>query len=133
VLDSTRYILCGSNKEVGNVGRKRRTFSAAFKRGVVEELLSGETTAAALCRRYEVSPNSLVAWKKAYEDGRLEDMPSEDTEALKARIRELERLLGRQTLEMEFLKKTAAIARRERNGRPSIVSGAISASGKRAR
>ena len=115
------------------MARRRRSFGAEFKRDVVLELLGGETSAAALCRRYELSPHSLMAWKKAYEEGRLEDSSGEEIEALKARVQELERLVGRLTLENQFLKKTAVRARQERNGSPSIVSGAPSASGKRAR
>lgn len=113
--------------------RRRRSFGVEFKRDVVLELLGGETSAAALCRRYELSPNALRSWKRAYDEGRLEDTGHEELEALKARVRELERLAGQLTLENRFLKKTAIRARQERNGSPSIVSGAPSASGKRAR
>jgi len=115
------------------MARRKRTFGAEFKREVVLELLSGETSAAALCRRYEISPNSLAAWKKSFDEGRLEDSVATEVEALKARMRELEQLVGQLTLENRFLKKTAVRARQERNGSPSIVSGAPSASGKRAR
>jgi transposase len=115
------------------VARRKRSFGAEFKREVVLELLSGESSAAALCRRYELSATSLTAWKKQFEEGRLEDTDREEMESLKARVRELERLVGQLTLENRFLKKTAVRARQERNGSPSIVSGAPSASGKRAR
>jgi transposase len=115
------------------VARRKRSFGAEFKREVVLELLSGETSAAALCRRYELSATSLTAWKKQFEEGRLEDTAGEELEAVKARVRELERLVGQLTLENRFLKKTAVRVRQERNGSPSIVSGAPSASGKHAR
>jgi transposase-like protein len=124
----------GLAREVDVVARRKRSFSADFKRDVVLELLSGETSAAALCRRYELASNSLAGWKKAYEEGRLDEFsPSEELEALKARVRELERLVGQLSLENQFLKKTAVRVRQERNGSPSIVSGAPSASRKRAR
>jgi transposase-like protein len=123
----------GPTKE-GLVARRRRSCGADFKRDVVLELLSGETSAAVLCRRYELSPNSLAGWKKAYEEGRLDESSTdEEMEVLKARVRELERLVGQLSLENQFLKKTAVRVRQERNGSPSIVSGAPSASRKRAR
>jgi len=123
----------GPTREVGVVARRRRTFGTDFKRDVVLELLSGETTAAALCRRYELSSNSLATWKKAYEENQLEQPRGEEVESLKARVRELERLVGQLALENQFLKKTAARVHRERSGSQLIVSGAPSASGKRAR
>ncbi|MBD3333962.1 MAG: transposase [Candidatus Eisenbacteria bacterium] len=115
------------------MARRRRSFSSEFKRDVVLELLSGETSAAVLCRRYELSATSLAAWKRAFAEGRLEESGREELEALKARVRELERLVGQLTMENQFLKKTAVRARQERNGSRFIVSGAPSASGKRAR
>lgn len=115
------------------MARRRRSFGPEFKREVVLELLGGETSAAALCRRYELSPNSLMAWKRAFEEGRLDETDTTEMESLKARVRELERLVGQLTLENRFLKKTAVRVRQERNGCPSIVSGAPSASGKRAK
>ncbi len=39
--------------------RKQRGFSIEFKRQVVEELLSGETGPAQLCRRYNISSSVL--------------------------------------------------------------------------
>lgn len=55
---------------------ERRKFSAAFKRQVVEELLSGVTTLAQLSRRLDVSSGLIVHWKKRYEEGVwLRDLP----------------------------------------------------------
>ena len=54
------------------MARRRSSFGAELKREVVLELLAGATSAAALCRRYELSPHSLMAWKKAFEKGGLE-------------------------------------------------------------
>jgi len=39
----------------GQVMRSKRTYSVAFKRQVVEELLSGSATMGQLSRRYEIS------------------------------------------------------------------------------
>jgi len=45
-----------------------------------------------------------VHWKKQYANGKLDSEPSKKAE-LEARVRELERLLGKVTQENEFLKK----------------------------
>ena len=47
---------------------------------------------------------TLFRWKKQYANGQLDPEPSREAE-LEARVRELERLLGKVTLENEFLKK----------------------------
>jgi len=46
----------------GLIMAKRRRFSGAFKRQVVEELLAGPATAAQLCRRYELCATVLGNW-----------------------------------------------------------------------
>ena len=83
---------------------KRRRFTQDFKRSVVEQLLSETAGPAELCRRYNIAAGQLYTWKKQYASGRLDPEPSKEAE-LEARVRELERLLGKVTLENEFLKK----------------------------
>jgi transposase len=83
---------------------KYRKFTPEFKRSVVEQLLSETAGPAELCRRYNLSSGQLYIWKKQYANGKLDSEPSREAE-LAARVRELERLLGKVTLENEFLKK----------------------------
>lgn len=84
--------------------RSVRNFSQEFKRQVVEELLSGESRPAQICRRHNISPSLLYHWKKQYSLGKFNNEPIEEA-ALKDRIEKLERLVGKLTLENEFLKK----------------------------
>jgi transposase-like protein len=84
--------------------RNQRSFSQEFKRHAVEELLSGESRPAQLCRRYNISSSLLYHWKRQYSRGKFNNEPTEEA-ALKDRIEKLERLVGRLTLENEFLKK----------------------------
>ena len=81
-----------------------RKFTPEFKRSIVEQLLSETAGPAELCRRYNLSSGQLYTWKKQYANGKLDPEPSREAE-LAARVRELERLLGKVTLENEFLKK----------------------------
>ena len=83
---------------------KYRRFTQDFKRSIVEQLLSETVGPAELCRRYNISSGLLYTWKRQYADGKLNADPSREAE-LAARVRELERLLGKVTLENEFLKK----------------------------
>ena len=77
---------------------KRRRFTQDFKRSVVEQLLSEVAGPAELCRRYNIASGQLCTWKKQYADGKLDPEPSREAD-LEARVRELERLLGKVTLE----------------------------------
>ncbi len=83
---------------------KYRRFTQDFKRSLVEQLLSETVGPAELCRRYNLSSGQLYTWKRQYADGKLTAEPSREAE-LAARVRELECLFGKVTLENEFLKK----------------------------
>ncbi len=52
---------------------KRRKFSNQFKRQVVEEYLSGVSTAAQLMRRHDISSGLLYHWKDQYTQGRFDN------------------------------------------------------------
>jgi transposase len=100
--------------------RNQRSFSLEFKRQVIMELQSGESRPAQLCRRYDISASLLYHWRKQYSRGKFNNEPTEEG-ALKDRIEQLERLVGRLTLENEFLKKGLqhSLTQYPRNGRPS--------------
>jgi len=77
--------------------RNQRSFSLKFKRQVVEELLSGESRPARLCRRYNITSSVFYHWKRQYSRGRFNNEPTKEA-ALKDRIEQLERLVSRLTL-----------------------------------
>jgi len=108
--------------------RNQRTFSQEFKRQIIEELLSGESRAAQLCRRHNISSSLLYHWKKQYSRGRFNNEPTQEA-ALKDRIEKLERLVGKLTLENEFLKKglQSSLSRHQRNGKSSATGNTSSA------
>ena len=103
--------------------RNQRSFSVEFKRRVVEELLSGESRPAQLCRRHNISPSLLYHWKRQYSRGKFSNEPTEEG-ALQDRIEKLERLVGKLTLENEFLKRGLqnSLSRSQRNGKSSAGS-----------
>ena len=92
---------------------KHRTHSIDFKRQVVQEYLAGETFHG-LARRHELSRTLIRIWVDKYEGGAFD----EDAEAAstiheyEARIAALERLVGKQALELEFLKGAQRQGRR---------------------
>ena len=100
--------------------RNQRSFSVEFKRQVIEELLSGESRPAQLCRRYNISSSLLYHWKRQYSRGQFNNEPTEEA-ALRDRVEKLERLVGKLTLENEFLKKGLqnSLSQPQRNGKSS--------------
>ncbi len=106
--------------------RNQRSFSLEFKRRVVEEWMSGESRPAQLCRRYNITSSVLYHWKKQYSRGKFNNEPTEEG-ALKDRVEKLERLVGKLTLENEFLKKGLqhSLSQSQRNGK-SLPGSSIS-------
>lgn len=101
----------------------RRRFSNEFKRMVVEQYLSGNHTQAQLLRHYDLSHNMLYRWRQEYESGAFNRESEAEIKAKDTRIRQLEQLVGRLTLETEFLKRAAEYSRRQQSDDSSIISG----------
>ncbi len=82
-----------------------------------------ESRSAQLCRRYNITSSVLYHWKKQYSWGKFNNEPTEEG-ALKDRIEKLERLVGKLTLENEFLKKGLqhSLSQSQRNGKSSPLS-----------
>ncbi len=81
--------------------RNQRSFSQEFKRHAVEELLSGESRPAQLCRRHNISSSLLYHWKRQYSWGKFNNEPTEEA-ALKDRIEKLEQLVTLETLRSRY-------------------------------
>ena len=101
----------------------RRRFTNVFKRMVVEESLSGAATQAQLSRQYNISPHLIIRWRKDYAAGKLAHNDDPDLLARDARIRELERMVGKLTMENELLKKAAAFMEARERESSSIATG----------
>jgi len=103
--------------------RERRSFSDDFKKQIVESIVSGSATQAELAREYRISPVLINKWKKDYKTCKFfENVNSRDLAKLELRIRELERLLGKLTLENEMLKRVRDLNTKEKKDSSSIVT-----------
>jgi transposase len=101
----------------GGAGRRRRR-TTAEKVGMVRETLEPGVSVSLVARRHGVNPNQLFHWRKLYQTGSLMSVaagepvvPASELAAATRKIRELERLLGRKTLENEILKEAVEVAR----------------------
>ena len=93
--------------------QRRRRWTAAQKMRIVEETFEPGATVSEVARRHEVAPNQLFTWRRLAAQGALtaagageEVVPASEYRALQNQVRELQRLLGKKTLEAEILKET---------------------------
>jgi transposase-like protein len=92
--------------------KKHRTYSPEFKAQAVLAVLSGSKTAAELCREHQIKPDLLSKWKAAFLANATKVFERDSgIDPQQARIAELERLVGRLTLELEVAKKASTLLR----------------------
>ena len=105
---------------------KHRSHSIEFKRQVAQEFIAGETLHA-LSKRHDVSRQLIRVWVQKYEGGAFDDdaRAADMIQEYEAKISALERMVGRQALEIEFLKGALKNAPRPRNGTTSVITGPV--------
>jgi transposase len=86
---------------------KRRRFSSDFKLQCVLDMVSGRKSPAQICREHNISESSLSRWRQQFIEGapKIFENGSSARSAEAQRIAELERLVGKLTLELEASKK----------------------------
>jgi len=96
----------------------RRVFSTEFKRETVQRIVTGEKTVAELSRELDIAPSVIRNWKRFAEAGATtavqasEDVvPASHLREAYAKIRELERALGRSTAQKGQLNGGSALPR----------------------
>ena len=103
---------------------KHRSHSIAFKRQVAQEFIAGETLHA-LAKRHDISRQLIRVWVQKYESGAFDDdaQAADLIQEYEAKILALERMVGRQALEIEFLKGALKNAPRPKSGTTSVITG----------
>lgn len=101
--------------------QRRRRWSAEEKRAMVEEAEQIGWSVSQVARKYGVNPNQIFNWRRLMREGALsavradeEVVGASEVKQLKVRIRELERLLGKKTLEIEILKEALEVVREKK-------------------
>ena len=89
---------------------KPRKFSPDFKAHVMLEIVSGKKSLAATSREHQIKDTLLHRWKTQFLEGLPEifapGQPAEQ-KRLRDRVAELERLAGKQALQLEVAKKAS--------------------------
>jgi transposase-like protein len=86
------------------MGLSRRRFTREFKLAAIQRLEQG-ISFAEVTRALEVNPNLLHRWRSEFRQGPGNAFPGQGQRRWsEGRIAELERKIGQQTLEIDFLK-----------------------------
>jgi transposase len=116
-----------SRVEVITSVQRRRRWSAAEKVRLVEEAMQPGMSVSFVARQAGISPSQLFAWKRRMlEGGHAAVQADEDVVGasrvrdLEKRVRDLERLLGRKTMENEILKEALDVARPKKRTSPLL-------------
>ena len=97
-------------------GRRRR-FTVQQKRALVAETLRPGESISSVARRYGLAPSMMFQWRRAMEKGGDEGLksnekrvPESEVKRLKAPVAELERIVGRKTVDNEILEFAVELA-----------------------
>ena len=88
---------------------ERHRFSSKFKAQVVLEVLTGAKTTAEACREYRLGSQVLGRWRMQFleESAAIFEKAAGHTEE-EQRIAELERVVGRLTIELEAVRRASS-------------------------
>ena len=107
--------------EILSLVQRRRRYSVDEKLRVLEEAAQPGMTISYVARRHGISPSLLFHWRRRMSQGGKEAVRADDAvvsvaevRALERRIRELERVLGRKTLENEILREAVKLAQEKK-------------------
>lgn len=89
---------------------KRRNWSPEEKMAIVLAGLKGEITLAEICRRHGIHQAQYYKWRDKFlasgKEGLSNNGKNSNVKALEDRLRQYERIIGKQKIELEILKKT---------------------------
>src|SRR5260370_3603975 len=106
---------------IAGVARRRR-FATELKLAVVAETMQPGMSVSYVARRHGLSPSVGFRWRQCLSEGGKEAVGADEgvvaasaVRRLQQRVRELERLLGRKTMEVEILKEARSTSRGQKN------------------
>lgn len=108
----------------------RRSYTAEQKRMILDEAAKPGNSISGVARHFGVAPSLVFHWKRQMDDGAHQALaageavvPESEAKMLRAKVRDLERMLGRKTMEVEILKEAVEVARSKKWLPPGSSSG----------
>lgn len=100
---------------------KRRRWSTAEKAALVRETYEPGMNVSLVARKHGISASQLFNWRKLDREGALvavnageSVVPASELAAARAQIAQLQRMLGKKTMEAEILKEAVEFAREKK-------------------
>ena len=97
--------------------QRRRRYTADQKLAVVQEAAQPRMTISYVARRHGIAPSLIFGWRRRMSEGGKEAIRADDDVVAKAevlalqkQVRELQRVLGKKTLENEILREAVKLA-----------------------
>lgn len=114
--------MTNKNKQVVEVvtvsDERRRRWNASEKAALVRETYEPGMSVSLVARKHGISASQLFNWRKLEREGALTAVqagesvvPASELAAARAEIAQLQRMLGKKTMEAEILKEAVEIAR----------------------
>ncbi len=107
--------------EIIHSTQRRKRWAAIEKQQIVQETYQPGATVSYIARKHGIPPSQLFYWRKMMESGALTSIKSEEevvpvseVNELKRRIKQLERVLGQKTLDIEILREAVKIGREKK-------------------
>jgi transposase-like protein len=94
------------------MSKARRQFNAEFKTRVVLEMISGEKGLMQASREYGIKDTVLSRWKQEFLERAPQVFEPAQVDDQSKKIAELERMVGRLTMQLEVAKKVLAYSGR---------------------
>jgi transposase len=112
---------CYQSVKIITATERRRKWSSNQKRAIVQETYLPGMNVSIVARKYNIQPSQLFMWRKTMEQASNEALKHDEeviskSEAIlmEKRIRELERALGKKTLENEILREAVKLAQKKK-------------------
>lgn len=105
---------------------RRRKWSLDEKKQIIEETYREGHSVSQVARKYGITPSQLFYWRRLMEKGALsgisygeELVPKSQLKEMEKRMRELDRMLGKKTLENEILREAIKLGQEKNSSRGS--------------
>ena len=110
-----------SRTEVITSVQRRRKWSLEEKQRLIEETYQQGQSISSVARQNGMAPSQLFYWRRCMENGAMtaveneeQVIPQSELKKAQLRIRELERLVGKQTLQIEIFKEAVKLGREKK-------------------
>lgn len=101
--------------------RKKRDYSEDFRKRIVDDFESGKFSVKELTKLHGLAPNNIYRWiykystfnKKGYRVVEVKDSSDKKLKELEKRIKELEGVVGRKQIMIDYLEQMMEVAKEE--------------------